>query len=97
MRSFIELYAKGNRRVIIDTAAILGVMTAENRTKDEVGTAEKPVTLILRNAHPIEIVGMEPVMIFAAMIQIAHKADERKGQGKELPVMAQWLETPDAD
>lgn len=97
MRTFVELFAKGNRRIIIDTSAILGTITAPNRTKDDVGTAEFPVTLILRNAHPIELVGIEPTMVFAAMTKIAEKVDILKEAGKDRPIAIQWLEAVDAD
>ena len=97
MRSFIELCAKGNRRAIIDTTAILGVVMAENRKKDDIATDQYPATLILRKAEPIEIVGMEPVMIFAEMTKIALKVDEMKESGRDIPVAIQWLDMPDAD
>jgi len=92
VKSFIELSAKGNRRLIVDTSAILGVMTAEGCDKMTVGTPTKPVTLILRNAFPVEVVGIEPVMVFAQIIAVQLKAEDRKDDGKALPIMVEWLD-----
>ena len=95
MRSFIELCVKGQRRVIIDTSTIIGVLTAPNQKKGDLATAERPTTLIIRNADPIEVIGMEPVMILAQMCMVAEKMDEIR-EAKEAPaVVVQWLDLED--
>lgn len=97
MRAFIELCAKGNRRVVIDTAAIVGVITAPTKQKGDLATAEHPVTLILRNAEPVEIIGIEPVMILAQMCVVAEKVDDLKQGGSAPPIVVQWLDRGEDD
>jgi hypothetical protein len=95
VRTFIELLAKDGGRLIIDTGAILGVRTAPNKTKTDQGTAGAPVTLILRNAAPVEVICIEPVMVFAQICIVAGKAADL--EGGEQPLAIQWLDHADLD
>lgn len=97
MRSFIELCAKGNRRLVIESSAILGVIMAPNRGKTDLSTPESPCLLIVRGAEPIEIIGIEPAMIFAQMAIVAQRVDELKDGDSPLPIAIQWLERDEAE
>ena len=95
MRTFIELHAKGGSRLIVDTSAILGVMTAPGATNTTLATPESPITLILRDAAPVEIIAVEPAKLLGMIIVVKMKADQAESDGKALPVMVEWLEAPD--
>ncbi len=95
MRPFVELCAKGGRRLFVETAAISGVMTSPNKGKHDMATPESPITLILRNALPIEIIGIEPVMLFAQMCMVAEKVDNLKDTEHAPAVVIQFLDRDD--
>lgn len=99
MRTFIELLATDGGRIIVESAAILGIRTAPGKTKAEQGTKDAPVTIILRNAAPVEVMCIEPVMVLGLMCEVAEKADEVKERaGDNAPAVAiRWLDHGDAD
>lgn len=95
MRAFIELCATDHRRLILDTSAIVGILTASNKSKQDMGTPENPVTIILRNADPVQVINIEPVMVLASVIQIQEKADDIKDRADVPPIMVKWLDVDD--
>ena len=95
MRAFVELCAKGGRRLIVEAADIRGILTSENKGATDMGTPEKPVTLIIRNCVPVDIIGMEPAMIFATICEVMDKADRVKDMEGAPPIVVQWLERDD--
>ena len=97
MRSFIELCVKGHRRVFLDTASIAGLVTSPNQKKGDMATAEAPITVILRNAEPIEVIGIEPVMLFAQVCTVLEKMEDLKGKENVPPIVIQWLDGVDDD
>jgi hypothetical protein len=95
MRTFIELCVSGGGRIIVDTSLIAGIVTSPNKVKNDMATQGSPATLLLRNAAPVQVVNIEPVMILANMCVVAAKADRLKEQ-EDLPaVVVQWLDEDD--
>ena len=82
--------------MIVETSAIVGVMMAPNTQKLSLATPESPATIILRNADPIDVIGIEPAMIFARMTMVAAKVEELKESGKDMPIAIEWLDRDDA-
>lgn len=98
MRPFIELSAKGDRRIIVETSAIVGVLTPEKGLKDTLGTPNSPVTLVMRNAPPIDVVGIEAVMVLARITEVTAKVDKLKETSEDPPpIVVQWLDLESSD
>jgi len=99
MRTFIEVAAKGGRRAIVDTSLIAGVLTPTQGDRHRLGTTENPVTLLLRNTPPVDLVGIDTVMVLARMTEAMAKAEHvRDRDGDEAPPVAiQWLDGSGSD
>lgn len=96
MRTFVEFYAPGHRRLVIEASAIIGVMTSANRTKFDTATAEAPATLIVRGSEPVDVIGMAPALILGTLCEVAEKADDLKDRLDAPPIVVKWLDDADA-
>ena len=99
MRTFIELLARDGGRLLIETASIVGLKTAPHKSKADNGTQDSPVTIILRNAAPVEVTMISAAMILGKVIAVIKKAEEVEARdGREaLPLAVVWLDHGDLD
>ena len=93
MRVFIELCATDHRRLLLDISTIVGILSAPNKSKDDNGTPDNPVTIVVRGADPVPVINISPVMILASVIQIQEKVDDLKERDAHIPpIMVKWLD-----